>query len=134
MESHRLGPEPGRLGRSDGVWSSAVHDPALRYQGADRQALVRTFRASDLVLSGGGSLLQDTTSLRSLIYYLWVVRLAQRHGAPVMFYAQGIGPLKRRSARSITRFVADRVRRITVRDPDRNAISTLVNVPSVGSN
>jgi polysaccharide pyruvyl transferase CsaB len=34
-----------------------------------------------------------------------------------MFYAQGIGPLRRRSARIMTRIVADRVERITVRDP-----------------
>lgn len=84
----------------------------------DRAAMKRTFRESDLVLSGGGSLLQDTTSLRSLLYYLWVVRLAQKCGAQVMFYAQGIGPLRRPIARMLTRIVADRVRRITVRDPE----------------
>jgi polysaccharide pyruvyl transferase CsaB len=84
----------------------------------NQAALAETFRSSDLVLSGGGSLLQDTTSLRSLIYYLWVVRLAQRHGAPVMFYAQGIGPLRRSVSRSLTRMVANRVAGITVRDPE----------------
>jgi polysaccharide pyruvyl transferase CsaB len=94
----------------------------------DRQALTRTFRASDLVLSGGGSLLQDTTSLRSLLYYLWVVRHAQRCGAPVMFFAQGIGPLRRPAARSLTRLVADRVRRITVRDPESAALLHKIGV------
>ena len=40
MESHRLGPEQGRLGRRDGVWSSAVHDRAVLYHGDDGKALV----------------------------------------------------------------------------------------------
>lgn len=81
-----------------------------------RTALLRTFRECDLLLSGGGSLLQDTTSLRSLLYYLWVVRLAQRAGLPVMFYAQGLGPLHRGLSRRLVRLVANRVQAITVRD------------------
>jgi polysaccharide pyruvyl transferase CsaB len=74
-------------------------------------------RESDLLLSGGGSLLQDTTSVRSLIYYLWIARTGLRAGLPVMFYAQGIGPLNRPISRLLTRLVANRVAAITVRDP-----------------
>src|SRR4051794_10830826 len=47
-------------------------------------ALRSTLKETDLLLSGGGSLLQDTTSMRSLLYYLWVVRLAFAHRVPVM--------------------------------------------------
>src|SRR5579863_8848418 len=81
------------------------------------RAVREALRTSDLLLSGGGSLLQDTTSLRSLLYYLGVVRLARGGGTPVMFYAQGIGPLRRGVSRILVRRVADRVQYITVRDP-----------------
>ena len=76
-------------------------------------AVRRVLRESDLLISGGGSLLQDTTSVRSLLYYLWVVRLARSCGTPVMFFAQGIGPLRRKISRALTRIVANRVRMIT---------------------
>jgi polysaccharide pyruvyl transferase CsaB len=74
-------------------------------------------RSSDLLLSGGGSLLQDTTSARSLLYYLFIVRLALAYRVPVMFYAQGLGPLRRPLSRVLVRGVAERAAFITVRDP-----------------
>ncbi len=79
-------------------------------------ALRSTLKQSDLLLSGGGSLLQDTTSMRSLLYYLWVVRLAYAHRVPVMFYAQGLGPFRRPLSRALVRLVANRADYITVRD------------------
>ncbi len=48
---------------------------------------------SGAVLSGGGGLLQDTTSSRSLTYYLTVIALARRLGRRVAVYGQSIGPL-----------------------------------------
>ncbi len=75
-----------------------------------------TLRASDLLISGGGSLLQDTTSVRSLVYYLAIVRMGLKAGVPVMFYAQGIGPLRRPISKVLTKMVANRVSCITVRD------------------
>lgn len=83
----------------------------------DFRALWRTLRASDLLLSGGGSLLQDVTSARSLLYYLAVMRLSRAVGTPVMFYAQGLGPLRRPLSRRLVRRAADRAAAITVRDP-----------------
>ena len=73
-------------------------------------------RDSDLLLSGGGSLLQDTTSARSLLYYLWIARMARRAGKPVMFYAQGMGPLHRPISRLLVRLTANRAAFLTVRD------------------
>lgn len=89
-------------------------------------ALRSTLKESDLLLSGGGSLLQDTTSMRSLLYYLWVVRLAYSHRVPVMFYAQGLGPFRRPLSRALVRLVADRADYITVRDePSLRLLKTL---------
>ena len=48
---------------------------------------------ADVVLSGGGGLLQNVTSLRSLLYYGGVIRSAVRAGKRTMVFAQSIGPL-----------------------------------------
>lgn len=73
-------------------------------------------RHADLLVSGGGSLLQNVTSGRSLYYYLGVIWLAERLGVPVMLYAQGIGPVCGGLARSLMRRIAGGVSLITVRD------------------
>lgn len=78
--------------------------------------LLRTLSHSDLLLSGGGSLLQDSTSAHSIFYYLGVVRMAQIMGKKTMFAAQGIGPLTRKRSRNLTRSVANRLSAIAVRD------------------
>lgn len=73
-------------------------------------------RRSDALLSGGGSLLQDTTSTRSLFYYLSVIRCAQLLGKPVMLYANGIGPVRRPSNRRRVKRVVERATLVTLRD------------------
>lgn len=70
----------------------------------------------DLLISGGGSLLQDVTGVKSLVYYLGVISLARMLGKPVFFYAQGIGPVNTGIGRSLMRLVVNRVQAITVRD------------------
>jgi len=78
--------------------------------------LVEGIRASDVFLSGGGSLLQDVTSLRNVIYYTGLIRLAALSRKPVMIYAQGIGPLRRSLSRKLARAALQKARCITVRD------------------
>lgn len=73
-------------------------------------------RRSDALLSGGGSLLQDTTSTRSLLYYLAVIRCAQFLGKPVMLYANGIGPVRRPANRRRVKQVVERATLVTLRD------------------
>lgn len=75
---------------------------------------------SDLLLSGGGGLLQDVTGggVRSICYYLMVVLLALVVGKPVVYYAQGVGPILTRFGRWLTRVISNRVDLITVRDQD----------------
>ena len=78
--------------------------------------IASALRSADLLISGGGSLLQNVTSGRSLYYYLGVIWLAERLGVPVMLYAQGIGPVCGGLARSLMRRIAGGVSLITVRD------------------
>src|SRR5947208_2546495 len=51
--------------------------------------LLQAIRACDLFISGGGSLLQDATSLRNVVYYSTLIRLARMFEKPVMIYGQG---------------------------------------------
>ena len=71
---------------------------------------------ADLLLSGGGSLLQNVTSRRSLYYYMGIIFLAFMARVPVMLYAQGIGPIRGHFARRIMARIGNRVQLITVRD------------------
>jgi polysaccharide pyruvyl transferase CsaB len=72
----------------------------------------------DALVSGGGSLLQDQTSTRSLLYYLWIMRAAELMGKTVMVYANGIGPINRERNRRRVRRVVGRADVITLRDGD----------------
>lgn len=78
--------------------------------------IIRVLRESDLLISGGGSLLQDVTSDRSLYYYLSIMMLAKKLGKPVMLYAQGIGPVRGTLAKGAMRYIGNMVDLITVRD------------------
>src|SRR5690606_16223699 len=57
------------------------------------RGLVGALTSVDAVVSGGGGLLQDATSARSLTYYLSVLRLARAFGRRTAVYAQSLGPL-----------------------------------------
>ncbi|MDD4601534.1 MAG: polysaccharide pyruvyl transferase CsaB [Negativicutes bacterium] len=78
--------------------------------------IVRALAKTDLLISGGGSLLQDVTSDRSLYYYLSIMMIAKKLGKPVMLYAQGIGPVRGSMARGAMRYIGNMVDLITVRD------------------
>lgn len=79
-------------------------------------AVYRTLKKSDVLISGGGSLLQDKTSTRSLLYYLAVIRLANRMKKPVFLYANGIGPLNNASSRRRVLKCLEDCCKITLRD------------------
>ena len=79
-------------------------------------AVMREIRRCDLLLSGGGSLLQDATSTRSLLYYLFVISWAKRCRKPVLLYANGIGPVNKPANRARVKKVVDRADLITLRE------------------
>ena len=79
-------------------------------------SIIRKFFWADLLISGGGSLLQNVTSRSSLYYYLGIIFLAKIFGCKVMLYAQGIGPIRGGVARWLMKFIVNRVDLITVRD------------------
>lgn len=62
----------------------------------DRFSLTKIWAAlgsTHCLIVGGGSLLQDVTSKRSIPYYLSLVELAFVRNVPVFMYGQGVGPI-----------------------------------------
>lgn len=56
--------------------------------------IIKQLYKSDMLVFGGGSLLQSRSSLRSLLYYLGLIICAKTMGCSIYLLAQGIGPLK----------------------------------------
>lgn len=100
---------------SDPAWTEkmygvrAVHRMSLKEV---RSAI----RESSGLISGGGSLLQDATSPKTIPYYLAILKLAQWAGKPTFVYAQGIGPVQRKWFYPLIKSVFNRCKYISVRD------------------
>ncbi len=91
-------------------------------------------RGSDALVLGGGSLLQDGTSFRSLLYYLALILEARLRGKPVFLWGQGLGPLRRRRSRWLVRSVLPLVQGIGWRDAASAALAASWGVSgSLGS-
>jgi len=78
--------------------------------------IVRELKRCDLLVMGGGTLMQDVTSPRSVLYYLGIVMIAKLLGKPVVFYAQGFGPILKTFSKWLIKRVVNLVDVITVRD------------------
>ena len=86
---------------------------------------------SDVLVSGGGSLLQDTTSIKSLLYYLCVIFSALILGKKVEIFAQGIGPIKSGFGQTLTRFALKKADKISVRDKNSQELLNSWGIESV---
>jgi|GEM_PF-5993852 len=67
------------------------------------------------VIFPGGSLLQDRTSLKSLLFYLGMISFFRRRNCKVYMLNQGIGPIKSEIGRWLMNKVLRKVDRLTVR-------------------
>jgi polysaccharide pyruvyl transferase CsaB len=70
----------------------------------------------DALVLGGGSLLQDATSFRSLLYYGALITVAKLQGKQVLLWGQGLGPLRRRRSRLLVRTLLPFATAISWRD------------------
>lgn len=84
-----------------------------------RYALVRLMRElgqADLLISGGGSLFQDQTSVRNVLYYAGILCLGRITKTPTFLYAHGIGPVRRKRLQRLIAWVVNQTHTVTVRD------------------
>ncbi len=79
--------DPAATAREYGVLSVAR---------GDISGISRALAGADALIFGGGNLLQDKTSTRSLLYYAQIAHLAQKCACRVAFSANGIGPVTKK--------------------------------------
>lgn len=78
--------------------------------------ILKLLQQSDVFIWGGGSLMQDSTSLASPIYYAGLMALAQQRNLKTIAWAQGIGPLNQPWTRWLTKQTLRGCAAISVRD------------------
>ncbi len=102
------------------AWDQPLVRGVFKVETTDRRSLVGVLaamgRCRALVL-GGGSLLQDSTSFRSLLYYGALIVAARSQGKDVILWGQGLGPLRRRRSRLLVRWLLSLATAISWRDP-----------------
>ncbi len=79
--------------------------------------IFNTLKRAKLLISGGGTLLQNETSSRSLFYYTTVMSLAKKAGTKIMVYANGIGPLNGEKAKKKALFALKSADAVSMREP-----------------
>lgn len=103
------------------VLSANPFSTAKKYkvEAVDRSNFLDIYKAvknCDVFISGGGSLLQDRTSLSSMWYYSGIIMLAYMMKKPVFAFAQGIGPVRKSFNIKILRYIMNRAVGVSVRD------------------
>ncbi|KYC39752.1 polysaccharide pyruvyl transferase CsaB [Scytonema hofmannii PCC 7110] len=93
--------------------------------------VVEALRSCDAFIWGGGSLIQDTTSLVSPFYYAGIMAVAQKMGLKTVAWGQGIGPLKRPITRWLARQTFGGCTKVSVRDRTSAAILADWQVPCI---
>lgn len=93
-------------------------------------SIMRHMKKAGMLISGGGTLIQDATSTQSLWYYLAVIKLALKNKLKVMLYSNGIGPLEGSKNRELVKKVLNDVDLITLRDPEAQKALQEIGVTS----
>jgi len=82
----------------------------------DILAVYFAMKQTKLFIYGGGNIIQDSTSTRSLMFYLGMAWLAKKLKLKVMFYANGIGPINKLRNAEFSRKILNKADIITVRE------------------
>lgn len=79
--------------------------------------IYKAIKKAKVLLSGGGSLIQDETSSKSLWYYASILKFSKKCGLKVMQIANGIGPVnKKLNIRLAANVINSSVDKITLRE------------------
>lgn len=97
--------------------------------GAFRAALAE----NDALVLPGGSLFQDASSTRSVLYYQQLVAQAKKAGKRVILLGQGVGPLTSFMGKRLAGMAFRAADAIAVRDPDSATVIRNLGVPGTAT-
>lgn len=78
--------------------------------------VIKAMKNTKLFAYGGGTLIQDSTSTRSLLYYLTLMYLAKKMNLKTMLYANGIEPINKNINKKLTSKILNSVDIISLRE------------------
>lgn len=113
----------------DPSWTSGIYGVKAVHR-MNMKEVRAALQESDGLISGGGSLLQDATSPKTIPYYIGVIRLAQWLGRPVFVYAQGVGPVNRKIFYPFIKGAFKRAMYLSVRDQESAELLQAMNLPA----
>jgi polysaccharide pyruvyl transferase CsaB len=86
--------------------------------------VLQALRRSQVFIWGGGSLIQDSSSAISPLYYLGLMKLSQMLGLKTIAWAQGIGPIRRPWIQTLTAWALQQCATVSVRDRGSSELLT----------
>lgn len=102
-----LSSNPEKTGREYNVNSLNSFNPEL---------VINRLNDFDILISGGGSLLQNVTSNKSLFYYCGLIHMMAAMKKDIVIFAQGIGPVNGFWGKLMVKSALKKCKHISVRD------------------
>ncbi|NLU42570.1 MAG: polysaccharide pyruvyl transferase CsaB [Firmicutes bacterium] len=116
-----LSSDPQRTARRLGAQSVYSFGPV---------GVIRALLRSEVLVSGGGTLIQDRTSVRSALYYLAILAAGLALRRRVAVVGQGLGPIRTWVVKALTRVVLSRADLIVLRDCGSADLLEEIGVPT----
>jgi polysaccharide pyruvyl transferase CsaB len=93
--------------------------------------MIKTIRKADMVVIGGGGLLQDEFSIKTVPRFLLPAFLAKVYGKPTVFHALGVGPINTYYSKRLIKLIGSHIDRITVRDTESKKLLLEIGLTKV---
>ncbi|MBD2571027.1 polysaccharide pyruvyl transferase CsaB [Anabaena lutea] len=93
--------------------------------------VIKALRSCDAFIWGGGSLIQDVTSIISPFYYGGLMALAQVMNLKTVAWGQGIGPLLRPQTRFLAKSNFAGCTKVSVRDRSSSSLLSDWSIPHI---
>ncbi len=97
--------------------TTAVHNVTAVSRGKNI-GIIKQIADSDVIIVGGGSILQDITSSKSFFYYMSILTIGKILGKRVYLLGNGFGPVTKRFNQRLLKWLMPHIDGVIARDDD----------------